>query len=340
MSIPYRTQQNLKRLAIGLLILIVVGSIALGLWFVWMQRFVVYTRESGAVLDFRLESIPLDGQEALPPEEDLQVEIYYNEGEDKVNVSTELAQLNGYVMDAGTMIRDPEAAWDTIQKLPVGTAVILDVKSILGTFYYTTTTGRPLSDSADISGMDELIANLRSSGYYAIARVPALRDREFGIANTRAGLPTSGGYLWMDGEGCYWLNPTKEDTLTYLMKIATELRDMGFNEVLFDEFCFPDTSKIVFKGDKVLALSETAQTLVNSCATDYFAVSFVTDGTWTPPSGRARVYIKDVQDPTTIPEITRSMVLTNPTVRLVFLTNNLDTRFEAYGVMRPIHLAH
>ena len=340
MSIPYRTQQNLKRLVIGLLILIVVGGIAVGLWFVWMQRFVVYTRESGAVLDFQLESIPLDGQEALPPEEDLQVEIYYNEGEDKVNVSTELAQLNGYVMDAGTMIRDPEAAWDTIQKLPVGTAVILDVKSIVGTFYYTTTTGRPLSDSADISGMDELIANLRSSGYYAIARVPALRDREFGIANTRAGLPTSGGYLWMDGEGCYWLNPTKEDTLTYLMKIATELRDMGFNEVLFDEFCFPDTSKIVFKGDKVLALSETAQTLVNSCATDYFAVSFVTDGTWTPPSGRARVYIKDVQDPTTIPEITRSMVLTNPTVRLVFLTNNLDTRFEAYGVMRPIHLAH
>ena len=340
MSIPYRTQQNLKRLVIGLLILIVVGGIAVGLWFVWMQRFVVYTRESGAVLDFQLESIPLDGQEALPPEEDLQVEIHYNEGEDKVNVSTELAQLNGYVMDAGTMIRDPEAAWDTIQKLPVGTAVILDVKSIVGTFYYTTTTGRPLSDSADISGMDELITNLRSSGYYAIARVPALRDREYGIANTRAGLPTSGGYLWMDGEGCYWLNPTKEDTLTYLMKIATELRDMGFNEVLFDEFCFPDTSKIVFKGDKVLALSETAQTLVNSCATDYFAVSFVTDGTWTPPSGRARVYIKDVQDPTTIPEITRSMVLTNPTVRLVFLTNNLDTRFEAYGVMRPIHLAH
>ena len=340
MSIPYRTQQNLKRLAIGLLILIVVGSIAVGLWIVWMQRFVVYTRESGAVLDFQLESIPLDGQEALPPEEDLQVEIHYNEGEDKVNVSTELAQLNGYIMDAGTMIRDPEAAWETIQKLPVGTAVILDVKSILGTFYYTTTTGRPLSDSADISGMDALIANLRSSGYYAIARVPALRDREFGLSNTRAGLPTSGGYLWMDGEGCYWLNPTKEDTLTYLMKIATELRDMGFDEVLFDDFCFPDTTKIVFKGDKVLALAETAQTLVNSCATEYFAVSFVTDGTWTPPSGRARVYIKDVQDPTAIPEITRSMVLTNPVVRLVFLTNNLDTRFETYGVMRPIHLAH
>jgi len=340
MSIPYRTQQNLKHLVIGLLILVVVGVITLGLWFVWMQRFVVYTREAGAVLDFQAEAIPLDGQEAIPPEEDMEITIHYNEGEDKVNVSTELAQMNGYYLEASTAIRDPEDAWETVQALPAGTAVLIDVKSIIGTFYYSTTTGRPVSDTADISGMDELIANLRSSGYYTIARVPALRDREFGIDNTRAGLPTSGGYLWMDGEGCYWLNPTKEDTITYLMKIATELRDLGFDEVLFDDFRFPSTKKIVFKEDKVLALTETAQTLVSSCATDYFAVSFVSDGTWTPPSGRSRIYMEGVEDPAMIPEVTQNLVLTSPAIRLVFLTNNLDTRFEAYSVMRPIHLAH
>ena len=340
MSIPYRTQQNLKHLTIGLIILVVVGSIALGLWFVWMQRFVVYTRESGAILDFQAEAIPLDGQEAVPPEENMEIAIHYNEGEDKVNVSTELAQMNGYFLDAGTVIRDPEAAWETIQQLPVGTPILMDVKSIIGTFYYSTSTGRPISDSADISGMDELIANLRSSGYYTVARVPALRDREYGIDNTRAGLATSGGYLWMDEEGCYWLNPTKEDTVTYLMKIATELRELGFNEVLFDDYRFPNTKKIVFKEDKPLALAETAQTLVSSCATDYFAVSFVSDGSWTPPSGRSRIYIEGVEDPAMIQETTQTLMLTNPTIRLVFLTNNLDTRFEAYSVMRPVHLAH
>ena len=340
MSIPYRTQQNLKHLAIGLLILAVVGSIALSLWFVWLQRYVVYTRESGAVLDFQMESLPLNGQEALPDEDTMEIEIYYNEGDDKVTMSTELAQLNGYVMDASKVIRDPDAAWETIQKLPVGTPVILDVKSILGNFYYTTSTGRPISDSADVDGMDRLIANLSSSGYYTIARVPALRDREYGLSNTRAGLPTSGGYLWMDTEGCYWLNPTKEDTITYMMRIATELREMGFNEVLFSEYRFPDTSSIVFGGDKVLALSETAQTLVDSCATEYFAVSFVSDGTWTPPSGRSRIYMENISDPTKLGSIAQSIVLTNPTVRLVFLTNNMDTRYEEYGVMRAINLAH
>ena len=340
MSIPYRTRQNLKHLAIGLLILAVVGSIALSLWFVWLQRFVVYTRESGAVLDFQMESLPLNGQEALPDEETMEIEIYYNEGDDKVTMSTELAQLNGYVVDAATMIRKPQDTWETIQKLPVGTPILLDVKSILGNFYYTTNTGRPLSEAADIAGMDDLITKLRSSGYYTIARVPALRDREYGLNNTRAGLPTSGGYLWMDSEGCYWLNPSKEDTITYLMRIATELREMGFNEVLFSDFCFPDTSKIIFNGDKVLALSETAQTLVSSCATEYFAVSFVSDGTWTPPSGRSRIYMENIHDPTKLGSIAQSIVLTNPAVRLVFLTGNMDTRFEEYGVMRPVNLAH
>ena len=72
----------------------------------------------------------------------------------------------------------------------------------------------------------------------------------------------------------------------------------------------------------------------------YFAVSFVSDGTWTPPSGRARIYMEDVMDPSSLDSIAQSMVLTNPNIRLVFLTSDMDTRYEAYGVMRPVNLAH
>ncbi len=340
MSIPYRTQQNIKHLAAGLLIMLVVGAIILGLWVVWVQRFVVYTREEGAVINFELAQTLTPGEEAVPPVTESSLEIHYNEGEDKVNLSTELTQLNGYYVSGKSVSTDPAGVWEQINALPTGTAVMLDMKSIYGTFYYSTTTGRPLSDTADVDGVDELVANLRSSGYYAIAKVPALRDREFGLANTRSGLPTSGGYLWMDDDGCYWLNPEKEDTITYLIQIATELREMGFNEVVFEDFQFPATKKIVFKGDKLQALADTAQTLVNNCATDYFTVSFVSDGSWTIPAGRTRVYRTDVNDPVQIAEVTQNLVLTDPQIRLVFITSNMDTRFESYGVMRPIKVAH
>lgn len=340
MSIPYRTQQNLKRLASTMLILLVVGVIVWGLWILWLQRFVVYTRDQGAVIDFNVPQTTVPGEEAIPPATETPIEIYYNEGEDKVNLSTEMVQLKGYYISGKEVSSNPAQVWEKIQALPAGTPVMLDMKSIYGTFYYSTTTGRPLSDSADIAGVDELIANLKSSGYYAIARVPALRDREYGLANTRSGLPTSGGYLWMDGEGCYWLNPAKEDTVTYLIDIATELREMGFNEVVFDDYRFPNTKKIVFKGDKLQTLAETAQTLVTTCATDYFAVSFVSDGTWSMPIGRTRMFRNDVEDPTQLAEVTSLLSLAEPNIYLVFITSNMDTRFETYGVMRPINLAH
>lgn len=340
MSIPYRTQQNLKRLALILLLLLVVGAIACGLWFIWLQRFVIYTRQDGAVLDFSLSQDVSAGQTATPPGEDMQVEIYYNEGENKVNLSTDLAQLNGFYVTGSALASDPAGVWEQISALPAGTAVMLDLKSIRGLFYYSTSTGRPTSDTADIPGVDALIGKLKNSSYYAIARVPALRDREYGLNNTNEGLPVSGGYLWMDEEGCYWLNPARQAIVSYLTDIATELRELGFDEVVFDDYYFPDTDSIIFNGDKTETLEKTAQTLVTSCATDTFAVSFVSDGTWQAPEGRSRVYREDVNDAIKLMELTNSLTMENPESRLVLITNNLDTRFEVYGVMRPIELAH
>lgn len=339
MTIPYRTQQFLKHLAGVLLLLLVLGAMAWGLWFLWLQRFVIYTRDAGAVLNFEMPQTTASGQAAVPPEE-VPVEIYYNEGDDKVNLSTELTQLNGFYVTGSALASDPAGVWDQIQSLPAGTPVMLDVKSIYGTFYYSTGTGRPLNDTVDIPAVDALISRLKNSNYYAIARVPALRDREYGLNNTNEGLPVSGGYLWMDEEGCYWLNPARQAIVSYLMDIATELRDLGFDEVVFDDFYFPDTSKIVFDGDKAQTLEETAQTLVNGCATQSFAVSFVSDGTWKEPEGRSRVYREDINDAIKLMELTDSLTMENPEARLVLITNNLDTRFEVYGVMRPIELAH
>ena len=339
MSIPYRTQQNIKRFLFALLILLVVGALVWGMWVLWLQRFVVYTRSEGAVLNLELPETLPPGEEAVPPGEETQIEIYYNEGDNKVNLSTEMAKLNGYYFPEKEVYSNPDGVWEKIQTLPAGTAVVLDMKSIYGNFFYSTSTGRPISESADVDGVDWLLANLRGSGYYTIARVPALRDREYGRQNTRNGLPTSGGYLWMDGEGCYWLNPAKEGTITYLIDIAEELRDLGFNEVVFEDYYFPESKKIVFKGDKAETLAETAQMLVDTCATEYFTVSFVNDGSWTHPTGRTRIYRSDIGDPMKIAGIVESLQLTDPAVQMVFITGNMDTRYETYGVIRPIDMA-
>ena len=340
MSIPYRTQQNIKHFLIALLVIAVVGAAVWAMWLLWLQRFVVYTREDGAVLNMELsETIP-PGQTAVPPAEEAGIEIFYNEGEEKVSFGTELAQLNGYYVLGSAVTSDPDGVWEQIQALPEGTPVMLDLKSVYGMFYYSTGTGRPVSGDADVRGVDNLIRNLRDSNYYTIARIPALRDRDYGLNNTNEGLPVAAGYLWMDEDGCYWLNPAREAIINYLIDIATELKALGFNEVVFEDFYFPDTQNIVFSGDKTATLESTAQTIVNACATDTFAVSFVSDGSWKEPKGRSRVYREDISDAIKLMEFNSSLAVEDPQARVVLITNNLDTRFEEYGVLRPIELAH
>lgn len=340
MSIPYQTQQNIKRLAGTLLILAAVGVFVCALWFLWLQRFVVYTRDEGAILDFEVsETLPV-GQEAVKPEESMEIEIFYNEGENKLEFSTDLTQLKGYYVLGNNMGADPAGTLEQIQSLPAGAAVMLDMKNIFGAFFYSTATGRPTHNASDIGGVDALVSALKDSEYYLIARVPALRDREYGLQYTNEGLPVSGGYLWMDSEGCYWLNPARDKVINYLADIATELQLMGFDEVVFDEYYFPETDQIIFNGDKKATLEATAQTLVTACATDSFAVSFVSDGTWEAPTGRSRIYRDDISDAIKLMELNSGLDMEDPETRLVLITNNLDTRFEEYGILRPIELAH
>ena len=143
----------------------------------------------------------------------------------------------------------------------------------------------------------------------------------------------------MDSDGCYWLNPTSSGTLSYLIQITNELKGLGFDEVVFYDFRFPETTGIVYTRDKTEALTTAAKTLVSSCADDAFGVSFVGNADFPLPEGRCRLYVENVQ-PSAVAGIAEQAGLTDPQIRLVFITTLHDTRFDKYGVLRPLSAAH
>ena len=340
MNIPYHTRSRLKRLGIALLAAAVVIALVLGLWFVWLQRFVVYTRDRGAVLDMTLSQEFGQGQLAVPPEPGETVSIYYNEGENAINTSRELTQIVGYYADADALAKSVDTVLEQVKALPRGTPVMLDVKSPKGAFFYASNINQQRSTSIDAEKMDALIQQLKDNGSYLIARLPALRDYYYGLEHVSDGLPTSKGYLWADDDYCYWLNPASQGTLTYLLQIITELKDRGFNEVVFDDFHFPDTTAIVFNGDKTEALNSAAKTLVTAGATETFAVSFVgSDGAFKLPEGRSRLYLEGVAA-IDAANVAGSTGIAEPSTHLVFLTEIHDTRFDIYCVLRPLEAAH
>lgn len=336
MNIPYRTRQILLRTAVILLVIALVAALVWLCWFVWLKRYVVYTRDQGAVLDFGVSEQLQAGEPALPPEAQASVPIYYNEGENAINTSKELTQLVGYYADRAALIAGIDTVRQQANALERGTPVMLDVKSATGNFFYSSAVAEHRDSKVKIEEMDALIKELDEAGVYLIARLPSLRDRMYGLHHVNDGVfDTRGAYLYRDDGGCYWLNPSRQGTMTYLVQIVTELKGLGFDEVVFDYFDFPDTEYMRFNGDKAEALVSAAKTLVTSCASDNFTVSFVQKPGFALPEGRTRLYVKDAVA-ADVELLAQQSGLADPKIKLVFLTQIHDTRFDAYGVLRPL----
>lgn len=339
MNIPYRTRRRLQRIGLITLVVVLVSALIWLCWFTWLKRYIIYTRDDGAVLDFSMSARLPEGDPALPPEQDFSVSVYYNEGENAINTSKELTQLAGYYVDRDALIAGVDEIRQQTKALERGTPVMLEVKSATGNFFYSSSVAEHRDSKVDVQAVDQLIQELDESGTYLIAKLPSLRDRMYGLNNVNDGVfDTRGAYLFRDEGGCYWLNPAKQGVLTYLVQIVSELKSLGFDEVVFDSFDFPDTKYMRFDGDKQQALEAAAQTLVTSCATESFAVSFVQKPGFSVPQGRTRLYLLDAvaADAAMLAQQTG---LENPNIRVVFLTQIHDTRFNEFGVLRPLDTA-
>ncbi len=333
---PYRTRRILRTLGITLLALVLAAGVVLLCWMMWLNRYIVYTRD-GAILDFDIPAGFVPGEMAGTPSQGTTIDIYYNEGENAIKPeNTELSQLSGIYITAEMLSQDMAGIKNQVSGLSADTAVMLDVKNIRGEFFYSTALGKN-SPNINTEEMDALIRTLSRNDRYLIARLPALRDYWHGLENVNHGLFNLNQLsLWMDDERCYWLNPTSDGTLTYLIQIVRELKDLGFDEVVFTDFYMPDSPAIYFEGDRSAAINATADSLVKICSTDSFAVSFINEReNFVLPDGRSRLFFENAVA-ADIAQILERTALEDPKTRLVFLTALMDTRFEDYGVLRPI----
>ena len=342
MTISYRTRKRLTTWGIAALIVAGICTVVWICWLIWVSRYMVFHRD-GPRLDFSLSPTLPAGTVAQMPQKTGSVKVVYNEPTiEGPNVEVVATSIHGYYIDIEDLKTDIPQVIEQLKKLDKGTAVLLDVKDTRGYFYYTTKISEKHPQDIDTAAMDQLMNYLLGSDLYLIARLPALRDYDFGLNNVPCGLPKkgAGGSLWLDDTNCYWLDPTKEGTLDYLVQQAMELRLMGFDEVVFTDFRFPKTDKIVFDGDKDQAIADAAKTLVQKLTTDSFFVSFQSEDVAFPlPEGNSRLYLSDIPA-AEIPTVLEQVVTADPKLHLLFLTTVNDTRFNEYCVLRPLDNAY
>lgn len=333
MNISYRTRLLIRRI-LGITATVLAVAVVITVCSVlWLQRFVVYT-DAGAKLVFeKQQDLPATQvtQQASAPS----VTIHYSDQPFREG----LQQLSGYYIEPQDLMDDPDAVRRQLEQLPAGTAVLLDVKGYRGYFYYSTAVGRNTSSSYDIAKMDDLIRWLTGSDLYVIARMSALRDFDLAWNNNSCGLTKTNGTLYADegryGLG-YWLDPTNDTVMRYLTQVLWELRDLGFDEVVLENFRYPNTDKLAFKGDKAAALQDAAQELITACANESFTISFAGDAAFQLPDGRCRLYLSDVAAEDAQRRWEEATV-EEKRLYLVFLAPSADQRYDIEnGLLLPL----
>lgn len=343
--IPYHVKMRLKKLAKVLGILCLVLLIAGIFLYFWLGRFVVYSRESGLYFDFDRSTTLLEGtgREITPTENTDPVKIVYDDGS-SASANVGLQPIGGYYADADMLSDHMDEVRSQVEALAPGTAVMVDVKSIYGNFYYSTgIQGAGTSDSVDISAFNDLIHYMDRSGLYLIAKVPAFCDQVYALAHQSSGLPLSSGALWMDDNACYWLDPQSPTVLNYLTSIAAELSDLGFDEVVFSHFYIPDSDNIVYDyGDSTESdiLKAAAENLLTAFLGKRLVISFASDDAAFPvPSATSRLFLTGIDAASVANIESQAVNLTDLTVQLVFVTDSRDTRYDSYNVLRSFTIA-
>ena len=339
MRISYRTRQRLKRLGMTVLILVMLLAIVWLGGIVYLKRYVVLVRDQGIVLDFNVDTSnsTLNAVVAAPPMDDETVPIFYNEGENALAANKEMTQLWGYYISTEDLA-DLNRCRERVALLEADTAVMIELKSGIGTFNYSTQIpGAPLAGNVDVEAVDAFIQELKSRNLYVIARISAFRDRSYGMEHVTRGIyHVSRVGLWPDAQHCYWLDPTNSTVLNYVTSVVQEVKGMGFDEIVLADFKIPASDKALFNGDKIQAVVEAAAAIVENCGTDQAILSFVVDNSsFQLPEGQCRMYL----DTVAAERVGAAVALTsveNPEVYMVFIADSNDTRYDEYGVLRPI----
>ena len=334
----YRNKRQAKKVLIVLAILAaLIFSVCL-IRFIYLQRYLVYVGDQ-VTLDFE-QDLGREPRPDPPSWAGTPVEIIMEAPVEQEVASTDtpMTKLRGYYITMD-MLQNVDKVTEEINKLENPQAILMDLKSIYGNFYYSSGTYGATKANADIDAIDRLIESLAARDHlYLIARIPSLSDNNFALANQSSGLPLRSGALWMDRHACYWLDPMSTTVQEYLASIAEELAAMGFDEVVFDQFEIPGSENIVYSSElsREEAAAEAANALKTMLENTPIRVSFGSSNEQVAAHSD-RIYLA-TNDGSSVASLVESVKepMEDPSVQIVFLTASRDTRFNDYGVLRPV----
>ena len=229
--------------------------IVLSVWlFYFLQRYIVYDKD-GLRLDLSaqkesiLQSDSTEEPGHVPSLPSVDVEIVVDEkdySEVTTSAGTDLQAMRAVFIPAA------ELTENTLKYYSGGlgdfNALVLELKGPDGYLHWHS--GVSAADSFAVNGSLEIadyLSVLKEKGIYLTAQLSMLTDAAMAVRNSPLALKNSAtGAALTDGKGSYWLDPYSEGTRSYYLALLTELKALGFDEILCSDFVCPDNEYLQF----------------------------------------------------------------------------------------------
>lgn len=120
-------------------------------------------------------------------------------------------------------------------------AMVIDIKNDEGKVTYKMQSEQVLEIDAGVSyikDIDELVSKCKEKDIYLIARIVSFRDPYLAEQKPEWAVHTKDGEIFRDKSGLAWVNPYKREVWDYLVEIASQAGEAGFDEVQFDYIRF------------------------------------------------------------------------------------------------------
>lgn len=215
-----------------LVILLACGAMAL-------QKYVVYDADGRPRLELPQKQQPEtpDSSAGTPPsQEDLNLTVEKN---DQTPETLWAVQLPEGDLAQWRWAEDITPALESADS----NALVVTVKGADGQVCYDSPAAKALTGQSGVQQLSAVTERLK--GKYTIARLSCFLDPLAAKAEVETmGLKNTGGYVFYDGNNLNWLDPAKPAAREYLVSLAKECADAGFQELLLTNVSYPTEGKL------------------------------------------------------------------------------------------------
>lgn len=156
-------------------------------------------------------------------------------------------EIHGVYFSAGK-VSNQQKVEQIIERLD-GTdinAVVIDVKDDTGRITFAMNNELAASIDAisnQIWDAGKMVDLFHDHGIYVIGRIVAFRDPILAVKKKEYAILKPDGSVFQDRAGDTWLNPYNQENWKYLLSVATDAVNLGFDEIQFDYIRFSTEAK-------------------------------------------------------------------------------------------------